>query len=429
VLVRWSLLLALAFGPTALATDHLVDPAPIEDPAPQPRGEAWQRDGFGFGGIPAVSYNSDEGLGLGLIGNLFRYDGVTAPYRWSLDLQIFATTKNVHHHRLIFDFLNVGGLPLRIFGRVKLEASRADNFCGLGDRVTCDPAVPEGIADQGGLTGDPRDELIRRFYKVRYVMPYAMLNARWMLRDKPHRVEIFGGWRGNWFLPGDFATRDPFPDSLYADLYPGGEQGFVSVVQAGLMIDNRRNEPAPYDGYWVEASLRGSSRLWGSARDWQYVGANVTLRGYLPLSGDDGRLVLADRLLFDGIVGDTNTQDLTWVGGSQMLWMGGGEDSARGVRLRRFRGRVKGMHQVELRARVARARIASIPFDFGVLGFHDTGITAVEWTDLGSVRPYWGTGGGLRITMDQSFVIRADVGVSPFEDWSPGVYISLGNLF
>jgi hypothetical protein len=256
-----------------------------------------------------------------------------------------------------------------------------------------------------------------------------MLNARWMLRDKPHRVEIFGGWRGNWFLPGDFATRDPFPDSLYADLYPGGEQGFVSVVQAGLMIDNRRNEPAPYDGYWVEASLRGSSRLWGSARDWQYVGANVTLRGYLPLAGDDGRLVLADRLLFDGIVGDTNTQDLTWVGGSQMLWMGGGEDSARGVRLRRFRGRVKGMHQVELRARIARARIASIPFDFGVLGFHDTGVTAVEWTDLGSVRPYWGTGGGLRITMDQSFVIRADVGVSPFEDWSPGVYISLGNLF
>ena len=416
-------ILALVAAP-ALASEPEVEAPPAEPPA-----ERWQRAGYGFGGIPAVNFNSDEGLGLGVVGNVFRYDGQTAPYKWSLDLQIFATTKNVHHHRLIYDFLNVGGLPLRVSGRIKLEASRADNFCGLGDRITCDPTVPEGIADARGLAGDARDELVRRYYKVRYVMPYGLINARWMLRDKPHRVEVFGGWRGNWFLPGDFGVREPFPDSLYAETFPGGEQGFVSVVQLGLMADNRRNEPAPYDGYWVEASVRGSSRLWGSRRDWEYFGANATLRGYLPLARDDGRLVLADRLLFDGIVGETNTQDLTWVGGSQLLWMGGGEDSARGLRLRRFRGKVKALHQVELRWRFARVRIAKVPFDLGVIAFHDSGATAAEWTDLSRLQPYWGTGAGLRITMDQSFVIRADVGVSPVEDWSPGVYITLGNLF
>lgn len=406
-----------------------VDSAEPAEPVEPERTEAWQRDGYGFGGIPAVNYNSDEGLGLGAVGNLFRYDGQTAPYKWSLDLQLFATTKNVHHHRLIYDFLNVGGLPLRIFGRVKLEASRADNFCGLGGRVTCDPGVPDGLADARGLTGDARDEFTRRYYKVRYVMPYGMVNARWMFRDKPHRFEVFGGWRGNWFMPGDLGVRAPFADTLYAAAYPGGEQGFVSVLQAGVMLDNRRNEPAPYDGYWIEASLRGSSKLWGSAADWQYWGVNTTLRGYLPLTSDDGQLVLADRVLLDGIVGDTNTQDLTWVGGSQLLWMGGGEDSARGIRLRRFRGRVKGLHQVELRWRFARTRIVKIPFDFGVLGFHDSGFASEDWSDLATMRPFWTTGGGLRITMDQSFVIRADVGVSPIEDWSPGVYISLGNLF
>ncbi|TVQ88744.1 MAG: hypothetical protein EA397_16235 [Deltaproteobacteria bacterium] len=400
-----------------------------ESETPDSDKQAWERVGFGFGGVPAVNYNSDEGLGLGAIGNLFRYDGQTDPYKWSLDLQFFMTTMNVHHHRLIYDFLNVGGLPLRIFGRVKLEASRADNFCGLGDRITCDPGVPQGLADARGLTGEERETFERRYYKKRYVMPYGMINARWMFSDKPHRFEIFGGWRGNWMLPGDLAVAEPFPNTLYSDLFPTGEEGFVSVIQAGVMLDNRRNEPAPYDGYWIEASIRGSSNLWGSNPDWEYVGFNTTLRGYLPLTPNDGELVLAARVLLDGIVGDTNMQDLTWVGGSQLLWMGGGEDSLRGIRLRRFRGRVKGLNQVELRWRFARTRIFKIPFDFGVLSFHDTGMTAENWADLGRMRPYWGTGGGLRITMDQSFVIRADVGVSPVERWSPGVYISLGNLF
>jgi hypothetical protein len=423
VLVLWGALVdARASDPEEGDADDSVDIV-------EPRPEAWQRVGYGFGGLPAISYNSDEGLGLGAIGNLFRYDGVTAPYRWSLDLQFFATTKNVHHHRLIYDFLQVGGLPLRVFGRVKLEASRADNYCGLGDRVTCDPAVAERMASRLGLTGDERAAYVRRYFKQRYVMPYGTVNARWMLWDKPHRFEVFGGWRGNWFMPGDLGIRQPFADTLYVEHFPDGEQGFVSVVQAGVMLDNRRNEPAPYDGYWIEASVRGSSRYWGSASDWEYFGVNTTLRGYLPLTRNDGLLVFADQLLFDGIVGDTNTQDLTWVGGSQMLWMGGGEDSLRGVRLRRFRGRVKGLHQAELRWRFARTRIVKIPFDFGLLAFHDTGITALEWSDVGHVRPYWGTGGGLRITMDQSFVVRADVGVSPWENWSPGVYISLGNLF
>lgn len=421
--------LLLGGGTASMAQD---DPTEASETAVEandgPR-ESWQEDRLGFAGLPAVNYNADEGFGFGAILGIYKYDGKTAPYKWALDNQIFMTTRNVHHHRVIFDVLDLANGKLRLSGRVKFEASRAEHYCGLGAQTDCDTAVPEDEADDLGLTGDERDDFLRRYYKMRYIMPYAIATARWELRDKPHRVEIFGGWRGNYNTPGDLGEKGPWENTRYVQDYPEGEQGLVSVVQAGLMADNRRNEAAPYSGYWVEASVRGSSRYWGSKPDWEYVGFNTILRGYAPLTKNDGQLVLASRLAFDAIVGDTSVQDLAWSGGSGLLTFGGGVDSGRGVRARRFRGRADLLAQAELRARVTKFEIARIPFEFGVVGFFDSGMTALEWKNFGNEHEFFGTGGGIRLTMDQNFVIQADLGVSPVEDWGVSMYIETGNTF
>ncbi len=421
------LMMSMTLGGRAVAQE-----APsVETPelaAEQPV-ESWQEDRLGFGGIPAVNYNADEGFGFGVVFGIYKYNGKVAPYKWSLDNQVFMTTNNVHHHRVIFDVLDLMGGKLRILGRVKFEASRAEHYCGLGGDVSCDESVRDAEAQALGVSDDDLKSFNNQYYKLRYIMPYGILRFRYQLRDKPHRVEIFGGWRGNYVTPGDLREGTPWGDTFYVQDNPNGEQGFVSVLQAGIMADNRVNEAAPYRGYWVEASVRGSTRYWGSNPDWEYFGMNAILRNYVPLMKEDGALVLANRLAFDGIVGNTNTMDLSWSGGSGLMTYGGGTDSGRGIRARRYRGKVDLLAQSELRGRFTKFQIANIPFEFGGVAFIDAGMVGEEWSSFGASPPFFGTGGGFRLTMDQNFVIQADIGVSPAEGWGIFPYIETGNTF
>src|SRR5688500_11671513 len=196
-------------------------PEPADEPgasAPEAADEprAWERVGWGFGGLPAVNYNSDEGLGLGVVGSLYRYDGSTGPYRSSYALVLFVTTLGVHNHAFEVDALELGDRPIRLTVRGAFEATRTSDYCGIGPEVTCDPAVAEAEADRLGLGGEEREEFVRRYYRVRYLNPNLTANARWAIDPMPHRVELVLGWRANAMLPGDLEDPTPFPGSLYA---------------------------------------------------------------------------------------------------------------------------------------------------------------------------------------------------------------------
>ncbi len=400
------------------------DGAPAEEPA---EAQPWDRTGWGFGGLPAINYNSDEGFGFGVVGSIYRYDGGTAPYKTAINVVLFMTTLGIHNHNVEVDTLEVADLPLRLTIRGAFNATRTSNYCGLGNEVSCDPAVAEAVADDLGLTGTERDDTVRRFYRTRFFSPELRADARWMLDDKPHRVELLLGYRATAMLPGDFSDPTPFPNSLYAQDFPGGEEGLVSVLQTGVMFDTRDNEPAPIRGYWIEGSIRGASKYWGS--DYDYFGTNVTLRGYTPLGTD--RLVLADRVMLDTMWGDANTLELATPGGTQRLYFYGQLNAGRGVRLRRFLGRMKAMNQIEVRATLLSPRVGNSVIDIGVLGFNDLGFVGLDGSEFGSM---WSTplptyGGGLRFALDKNFIVRADVGVSPIEDYSPSVYIDIRNLF
>ena len=87
------------------APEAAAEEAPVEET------EEWQREGWGWGGLPAVAYNSDDGLGGGVVGNIYRYDGMTAPYKMELYFLFYVTTKQVHTHRVQMALLEVGGQP------------------------------------------------------------------------------------------------------------------------------------------------------------------------------------------------------------------------------------------------------------------------------------------------------------------------------
>ncbi len=413
----WTFLLS-----SCLVGAFAVEPEP--DP-PAQEAQPWDRVGWGWGGVPAVNYNSDEGFGFGVLASIYRYNGGTQPYKTAVTLLAFGTTRGIQYHYLQFDTLNVGGTPLRLDGRVALDATRVDNFCGIGNDVTCDPAVAQAAA--GDLTGEEREAFVTNYYRTRYLYPRMRIGARYALDPMPHRFELFGGYRLAYILPGDFRESGAFPGSLYAERFgEEGEEGFVSVLQVGAMLDNRDNEPSPTRGYWIEASVRGASRFIGS--DWEHVGFNTTLRGYLPIFTE--RLVFADRLVVDAISGSAPVQELANSGGYQRYTGYGSLNAGRGIRQRRFIGETLAMNQAELRWLAVPFRVADIPIDIHVLGFLDVGFVGAEFTDFGrSFRtPLPGGGGGLRVAVDKNFIVRADVAFSSFEQGN-SLYIDINNVF
>lgn len=391
--------------------------------------EPWQRSGWGWGGLPAANYSSDEGFGAGVIGSIYKYDGETAPYRTSFSFLFFMTTKNVHYHRLDVDALGLANGKLRLETRTELNATRTINFCGFGMEVTCDPAVAEAEADALGLeAGDARDEFLRQYYKARTIRPNARVNARIRLNDDPDRkLELMAGWRGELLLPGDFSGPGPFPDSLYATAFPEGEKGFLSILQAGVMFDTRDNEPAPRKGAWLEGSVRGATRVWGS--EWEHFGVNGIARGYVPIV-PEGKLTLATRGIADVLVGEAPIFEIGRAAGSRPLDFLGGEYSGRGIRAARFLGKVKVLAQPELRWAFAEFD-AGPTWELTLVGFADLGWVATDVAHLDELvrAPMVGEGGGLRVALNQNFIVRADVGVSKVEDWAPGIYLNINHIF
>lgn len=381
--------------------------------------EPWERDGWGFGALPAANYNTDEGFGFGAVGSAYRYDGETRPYALGATLLLFASTRGVHSHRLDLDFVGLARDRLRLTTRLELDATTTSNFCGVGHAVACDRDLAEEAAD--GMQGEARAEFVRRYYLVRYLRPNAFVNARWKIGVPG--VEVMAGWRGEMLVPGTFGQSGPYPGSYYEEEI-GAERGLSSVVQAGLMYDTRDNEPSPHRGVWAEVSIRGTTP--GSA--WHHGGANLTFRGYLPLAE---HLTLASRTVLDGLVGDAHVVDLARPGGSQIYSMGGGAAAGRGIRLRRYIGRARAMEQLELRWAFARFDVAKVPVELTALAFVDALTAAAEWDDLDEAlaHPVFGEGVGLRVALEENFVVRVDIGVSAVEDWAPKLYIDLANLF
>lgn len=388
---------------------------------------AWEREGWGWGGLPAVNYNSDEGFGFGVVGSVYRYDGHVNPYKTAFNLVLFGTTKAVQTHSLEIDALELGHKPIRLTMKGEFAATKTSNYCGTGPAVTCSAFFAEQDADVRDLTGEERDEYLRLYYRTQFLNPNAQVNLRWSVDPMPYRVDLLVSYRASAMIPGDLSTAEPYPGSLYAQDFPGGEKGLVSSLQVGVMLDNRDFEPAPTRGSWLEASIRGAHHVILS--DYDYFGYNLTARGYVPVFTD--RLVLADRAMTDGIVGDAHTVELTTPGGFQRYVFYGSLNAGRGIRLRRYIGKVKAMNQVELRWTAWSPVIAKVPVDLTVLAFNDLGFVGSDFNEFEQMfeHPLPTIGGGIRLAFDRNFIVRADMGLSAIEEWSPSVYIDIKNTF
>lgn len=391
-------------------------------------------DGFNMGALPALNYNSDEGFGYGVIGTGYWYRDGLRPYKYGLTVRVFLTTKNVHAHMVRLDALDVADLPLRVTAQAGYFSTLAANFCGYVGDGHCgvnSASIAESAADVAGLTGTAREDFVRRYYLMRYTEPYLNIQTRTRIKDLPHKVEVIGGYRGSLYMQGTPGDESPWPGSLYdteyfqQDAVSQGDAGFSSVLQTGMVFDNRDSEPAPNSGYWSEFSVRGGGAFTGS--NWTFGGVNLTHRQYQTIIDD--WLVSATRGVFDSAFGDLPTQEMVRMGGLVDYSAIGGQYGGRGMRAWRLIGKTKFLVQEELRLTFARFTPGTQSINLGTVFFGDYGVAAPSIQELSLAESGFGTGAGLRVTWNTNFIVRVDAGFSPVEDWSNKLYINLDHIF
>lgn len=390
---------------------------------------------WGFGLVPRIVYNSDFGLGLGVRGSLFWYRWGQKPYKTSISFQVYGTTRLVQEHYLRIDAIDAFNLPMRIFAELGYFQSITQNYCGTGNLVLCDEATARRAAALRGLGDVETERFVDRFYKLRYLAPYAKATTALRVARLPDPLSVFIGHRATYYQPGDLVDENgdqrpdlfAYPGSLFDRAFPDGQAGLASVSTVGVFLDGRDNEPAPRRGYLVEGSVRGAHPFMGSR--FTFFGGSLIARSYVPLGTRD--LVLASRFVLDVMVGDPPVPELFLVGGMLETVAYGGQDMGRGIRVQRYMGRVKTVMQQEVRYELPTFTILEQKLRPGIAAFLDVGRVGDSIVDrVTPILPlHMGFGVSVRIAWNENFVMRLDLALSPDEGYAPTAYSGPGHPY
>lgn len=250
-------------------------------------------------------------------------------------------------------------------------------------------------------------------------------------------------------------------------LIPNAEKdggSFVSL-KAGLTYDSRDNRPNPNRGIWTEAGFFYAPGALAST-DKGFLKFYITHRQYFTVVKN--RLTFAYRLGYQNtIAGDAPwyTENMMVIAANRSAFSEGlgGSKSIRGVLRNRVVGDGFAYGNFELRWKVVKFRFINQNFYLGINGFLDTGkaialipmqqtvnanidvinqdlaavnaeyntnLTVADYFDFGAEKFHVGYGAGLKIAMNQNFIISFDYGRAASEqDGSSGMYIGLNYLF
>ncbi len=354
-------------------------------------------------GVPLVSFNSDLGWGIGLVGGGYFYDPRYTPYRHALAAQSYFTTRGVQNHWLRYDGPDLLG-KARLEVRAEFRRELFAPFYGVGN------LSGEGFVESGGQD---------RGWSFDHFFPGGWARIRTKPGGKSHPLELWGGYGFNW------VRVTPYDESqLRAEAPRGLSGGAHARVLFGVAHDTRDFEADPTRGGVEEVAVRLSAQPLGSR--YAYGGVTLSERRFFSLGTP--RVVLAQRLVLDVLFGEVPFFEWANVGGMQGGEGVGGMSTVRGVPRNRYQGNIKAISNTELRFYV---------FDFKLLGEKVKTGGVVYW-DMGRVwhpgvddGPWhqWhpGVGAGLRLAR-RAAVVRFDYAVAT-ENLRQGIYITFGHMF
>jgi hypothetical protein len=345
--------------------------------------------------IPNVAYDSDDGLGFGVRGELALHERGYEPYRAAFVLHAFASLRNYHHHRFRFDRVGLGSARrLRLTVHAAYRQWGNDGYWGIGNGTTRER---EFVGDFE--SDDPR----RQRYRYTLIQPFVHATLR---AEMGGGVALFVSLNGKWSVVSARSI------SLLEEQQPYGMEGGLTLLfSAGLIYDTRQPEVEPRRGLLAEVSGQWAAPLpWGPGN---FGGAFFSLRAYHSLAS---WLVLAWRVMAEMLGGDVPFYEMVHWRGSAPIAGFGGFETLRGVSFGRWRAPSKALANVELRFRLGEHNLFRRPLTWQLGLFGDAGVVWAAGDDALEEEldfPLHVAGGlGLRLIFDRSFVGRLDVGFS-----------------
>ena len=419
------------------------------------------KEGWNFGALPTITFDSDLGFQYGGLINLYNYgDGSRYPdYNHSLYFEISRFTKGSGINRFYYNSDRlIPGIETSL--DISYLSDRAYDFFGFNGY--------DAVVNQDWFDDESADYRSRMFYKydrklfrlkVDLLGKLSGDNFKWitgvnLLNFKLGLVDIDKlnkGKEGDDRLP----THEEQP-GLYQKYQDWGiiseeeaDGGFVPTIKAGMVYDTRDNEPNPMKGLWTEVVLVGSPEFLGAESN--FLKLSVIHRQYFTIIEKD--LSFVYRLAYQGTIAGHapfyyQTQMITSVLKGATSEGLGGSSSLRGVLRNRVVGDGIFLGNVEARWKFSRFQFINNNFYLGLNAFADFGrvtgkIDSFEsipvadlnddlnnYYDKNAEAMHFSYGLGLRIAMNQNFIIRCDYGMAANDrDGNSGLYIGLNYLF
>ncbi len=420
------------------------------------------KEGWNFGALPTITFDTDLGFQYGALVNLFNYgDGSRYPkYNHSLYFEVSRYTKGSGINRFYYDSdkLLKG---LRTTVDLSYLSDQAYDFFGYNGY---DAKVNYDWIDDA----DPNYKS-RMFYKYDRKMFRFKVDLQGNIKGE--NLKWIGGFNLlNFKLASVDIDKLNEGEEESDKLPPVSEQpglyemyrtwkiindkevngGFIPALKAGLVYDSRDNRPNPMKGIWTEAVIEGAPEFLGAESS--FTKMSITHRQYFTIIKDD--LSFAYRLNYQTSIGGHTpfyyqTQVLvSELKGASSEGLGGGS-TMRGISRNRVMGDGYFLGNVEARWKFVRFRFINNNFYLGLNGFMDFGQvtkkmsgienvsasvlnseTAKDYYEKDAEKMHISYGAGLRVVMNQNFIIKCDYGRTIDErDGKSGIYIGLNYLF
>ena len=415
------------------------------------------KTGWNFGLLPVLAYNTDLGFEYGILFNFVNFgDGSNYPnYNQKVYLEASQFTKGSGIYRVYYDSYTL--IPgVRFIGDLSYLPDRAYSFYGYNGYAS--------IYNQDWVDQDAAAYKSRVFYA--YDRDFIRLKADFQGKIRGNTLRWAAGVAGRNFDIGpvdidklnegqDDEDKLPAIPGLYDRYVDWGlispeEQygGFITTIKAGVVYDTRDVVSDPGKGLWSEATVVTSPEFLGS--DFNFAKLNLVHRQYFTVL--PRTLVFAYRLGYQTtLTGTTPFFYLPIIEPSELVAAKseglGGAQFNRGIMRNRMIGEAIAFGNFEFRLKFWRFTVAKQNIYLGTNLFLDAGqvIQEVEldrdnidpgsdnvsdYFDFGTEKMHSSSGIGLKIAMNQNFIVSVDYGVALNEqDGKSGLYILLNYLF
>ncbi len=431
------------------------------------------KKGFNFGVLPTITYNSDLGFQYGALIDLYNYgDGKLYPKyyeRYYLEWSRFTKGSGINNFSFESNRLLKGRT---LYFDVMYRPDDQYDFLGYNGY--------ESVYNSRWENKDSSAYRTRMFYKNQTKMLKIKTDVLTPINDKLNWVVgvIFYSFNIDTVNTIKFNKGKSEQDKLpYSSEQPGLYQRYVNWglfpkaqknggslmgFKAGLVYDTRNNWTNATKGIWTEFVLMYVPPFIGSAKA-NYMKLSIVHRQYFTLIKD--RLSFGYRIGYQGVLfGDEPYYAQPYMMNvtikNSMETGLGGSKTLRGVRRNRVVGKGKAWINAEFRWRFVNFDLFKQHFYLATNLFTDAGMIVQksnieqrfndikaqhpltdaafwganfkegDYFNFGSEKPHVSYGLGLRIAMNENFVVGLDYGRTlNDQDGKSGFYIGLGYLF